>query len=507
MVVRELITALGFKFDPTGADKADQAVDKLRSGLKGLAAAFAGSQAIKFLNGMIQQTAAVGDGLDKAQARVGMTARALQELRYAGEQSGVATRNLDISLQRFNRRTAEAVQGTGVAKAAFEQMGVRLRDISTGAVRPMEEILGDVADRMAAIDDEGERVRLAFQFFDTDGAPMVNMLKGGSAALEQMRAEARELGVVMSDELIAASVQLTSQKQRLRDTLIGLRNVYATQMIPWMDRGIQRFVEWVRVNRELLQQRIEQFARGVAAAFDVVWGAARGVVQAIDSLGKSFGETGRVGVWLMTVFGALALIMGLNRMLTVGTIAAIILLLEDFFGMIVGKDSLILHTLNAWGGAWRSLWRDFMAEEFDFSEHPFLKFVQSLGMYVAEAVRRIGFLADLIAGKDFKAALDRMERADPFLVRDQVRARAQGVDPATVMSVAPIMSMAPGQITPRPGAVAGGGAPNVNMSVELHYTAADGGMSSEEFEERARRAIADGTREALRGLPLSPGVP
>jgi hypothetical protein len=69
-----------------------------------------------------------------------------------------------MALQRFTRRAAEAAQGTGEAKDALAQMGIALRDQS-GNLRRSEDLLGDVADAFARIEDPAERVRLAFKLF------------------------------------------------------------------------------------------------------------------------------------------------------------------------------------------------------------------------------------------------------------------------------------------------------------------------------------------------------
>ena len=75
--------------------------------------------------------------------------------------SGVEQQTLDMALQRFTRRAAEAAQGTGEAKDALAQMGIALRDQS-GNLRRSEDLLGDVANAFARIEDPAERVRLAF---------------------------------------------------------------------------------------------------------------------------------------------------------------------------------------------------------------------------------------------------------------------------------------------------------------------------------------------------------
>jgi Conserved hypothetical protein 2217 (DUF2460) len=106
-----------------------------------------------------------------------------------------------MTLQRFIRRTAEAAQGTGEAKDALAQMGIALRD-QDGHLRRSEDLLADVADALARIEDPAERVRLAFKLFDSEGVALVNLLSDGSGGLDQMRERARDLGIVLDEHLV-----------------------------------------------------------------------------------------------------------------------------------------------------------------------------------------------------------------------------------------------------------------------------------------------------------------
>jgi hypothetical protein len=80
-------------------------------------------------------------------------------------------------------------------------MGIALRDQS-GNLRSSEDLLADVADALARIEDPAERVRLAFKLFDSEGVALVNLLSDGSSALEEMRERARDLGIVLDEHLV-----------------------------------------------------------------------------------------------------------------------------------------------------------------------------------------------------------------------------------------------------------------------------------------------------------------
>ncbi len=127
-----------------------------------------------------------------------------------------------MALQRFTRRAAEAAKGTGEAKDALAQMGIVLRDQS-GRIRATEDLLGDVAEAFKGIEDPAERVRLAFKLFDSEGVAMVNMLSSGADALETVRRRARDLGIVLEEDLVRNA-------ERARDELDTLGKVISANL-------------------------------------------------------------------------------------------------------------------------------------------------------------------------------------------------------------------------------------------------------------------------------------
>jgi hypothetical protein len=150
---------------------------------------------------LVDRSISAADAIGKTADKIGVGVEALQELRFAAKASGIEQQTLDMALQRFTRRAAEAAQGTGEAKDALAQLGIALRDQS-GNLRRSEDLLGDIADAFARIEDPAERVRLAFKLFDSEGVALVNLLRNGSGTLEEMRERARDLGIVLDEALV-----------------------------------------------------------------------------------------------------------------------------------------------------------------------------------------------------------------------------------------------------------------------------------------------------------------
>lgn len=333
--LREIITAFGLDVDKGSFAAADSKVEVLRTGIRTLARAFAGGFVAQQIKNIVTQTAELGDNLDDTSQAIGVSTAALQELGHAASLSGVTQDTMERSLQQLARRSAEAARGTGLAKDTFAELGIQLRD-SQGKMRPTEELVTDIANAMQGMTSDSDRVRVAAKLFGNEGARMVGMLRQGGPALEAMRQEARELGGVMGEDLIRASVDYTDTMTRFRMVLSGVRNTLASELIPAATKWLKLAIEWVRTNRELIT--------------DMTLRALRALGSMLSSLGQLFGFLASMAMRFMALLSPLEQSMvGLlavmaAAVLIVGAKAAAFLflltVLEDVVGFFQGKKSV-----------------------------------------------------------------------------------------------------------------------------------------------------------------------
>ena len=84
----------------------------LRTGIRTLGGALIGAATVGGLGALIDRSISAADAIGKTADKIGVGVEALQELRFAAKASGVEQQTLDMALQRFTRRAAEAAQGT-----------------------------------------------------------------------------------------------------------------------------------------------------------------------------------------------------------------------------------------------------------------------------------------------------------------------------------------------------------------------------------------------------------
>lgn len=186
-----------------------------------------------------KEQAAVIDQTAKFADRIGISTEALTQFHHASELTGVGTKNLDMSLQRMTRRIAEAAQGSGEAAPALEQLGLDAQKL--GEMTPDEQ-LHVLADAFTEVEDQSERVRLAFKLFDSEGVGMVNMLAGGSAGLREMANEADQLGITLS-RIDAAKVEAANDSMyKIGAITSSMSKELTTQLAPIVEAVANEFV-------------------------------------------------------------------------------------------------------------------------------------------------------------------------------------------------------------------------------------------------------------------------
>jgi hypothetical protein len=169
------------------------------------------------------------DALSKTAQKIGTTTEALSRLQYAGELTGVATNTMNMALQRFVRRTAEASRGTGEAVGALRELGINATQLQK---LPLDQRMAVLADAFANVSSESDQLRLAFKLFDSEGASLVNTLRGGSDALNQMYDDAESLGIVMGQTASSNVEKANDAFYRLTQLARGLMMQFSGALAP-----------------------------------------------------------------------------------------------------------------------------------------------------------------------------------------------------------------------------------------------------------------------------------
>lgn len=229
--------------------KFDRSFDKLNAKMAKFGSAIRvafGALAIRQIATFATDTVGQIDRIAKTADKIGLTTDSLQELRFAASQSGVEQKTLDMAMQRFSRRVGEAAQGSGELVKTLEQYNIATKD-SQGNTRSLDAVLGDLADAIRNAESEQEALRIAFKAFDSEGAALVNLMREGGKGLDEYRRKARELGLVLDEQLIRNAEEANNKLDVLNRTM-SMQWTQAvaenTEAIVKMAEAFAQIVKW-----------------------------------------------------------------------------------------------------------------------------------------------------------------------------------------------------------------------------------------------------------------------
>jgi hypothetical protein len=171
---------------------------------------------------LVRESLSAAEAVQDLADRAGVSAEFLQEMRYAASQAGAETRDWDDAISRLNRRLglfqqylASGTGEAGPAANAFRAMGLEAR-IASGELADAESVFREVVRALGDMESESRRSALASQLFGEDSGPrLASLLARGEEGISSLTDRARELGLVLTDEMIAKGAEASDQMETL----------------------------------------------------------------------------------------------------------------------------------------------------------------------------------------------------------------------------------------------------------------------------------------------------
>lgn len=318
--------------------------------------------------------ASTGDALDKMSQRIGITAEQLQEFSYAATHAGAAPEDLEDALKDLGTHMAEIANGLDTSSSAFtlfQKLGIEMKD-AAGNMRPVEQVFLDLADAIQRNEDPALRAKMAMATMGASGRKLIPMLAGGSDGLKQMAAQARDLGLVMSNDAVASAATMTDHMDDMRAVIGSVGNAIGAKLAPTVIRMSDRFRDLAAANREAFSQKFASVAERLAQTIEKIdfEGIASAVLTFADYAIRAFNAIGGFN----TVLYAMGAIMAGKTLMSVIALGSSIISMVQTFGALVtaartvavamagafGPVGLVLTAVAAIAGVvianWDSIW-------------------------------------------------------------------------------------------------------------------------------------------------------
>lgn len=225
-------------------DETLNAFNSVKGNLK-LVGTLAASIGVGAFATVVKQAADFADEMGKAAQKVGITTKALSELKYAADLSDVSFDTLQTGLRKLSTNMLDAAEGTKEAQDAFKLIGIQYTD-TAGKLRPAQDVIKEIADKFAAMEDGSTKTAIAVKLLGKSGAELIPLLNSGAAGLASMADEANRLGVVIDEKAAAAAEQFNDNLTRLEASFQGFKISAGQSVIPALAQITDAMAEAVK---------------------------------------------------------------------------------------------------------------------------------------------------------------------------------------------------------------------------------------------------------------------
>lgn len=202
--------------------------DGIAAGFKRMALPLLGTAGLTEITRRAFETAKGVARIGDEAKRAGVPLRDFQEWKYVAEQNRIAVDSVVDGLKELNLRADEFITtGKGPAAEALNRLGYSATQLQEKLKDPSELLL-EIIGRMRRL-NVAARIRVADELFGTAGERFVKLVEQGEHGLRQTIDRAHELGLVLSDNVVASADEVSRKFDELvsRVSMFGKRAAVA----------------------------------------------------------------------------------------------------------------------------------------------------------------------------------------------------------------------------------------------------------------------------------------
>jgi len=249
-----------------GLKKGETQMQRFKQVAGNVAAGIAAAFSINALRNMINDFAELGDSFDKMSQRTGVSVEALSGLKFAAEQSGASIETVEMGIRNMQRVLLDVQQGSSTAATTLQMLGLNIQQLQT--LSPEQQFIR-MAEAISQVKDPSRQAALAMELFGRSGTQLLPMLQQGEAGIEALIAEARRLGIVMSQEDARAAAEFADAMNRLSSVFKGIATQVASVITPILTKLSNLFTSLDKGTRELIVQ-VGLFGAAFLAAIYII---------------------------------------------------------------------------------------------------------------------------------------------------------------------------------------------------------------------------------------------
>ena len=271
--------ALGGESEKAGKTAGKSMLGGIATVVGGGAAALAGAATV--IGGTMiagaKGVAEYGDNIDKMSQKIGISAEEYQKWDYVMARAGTS---VDVMKNGMKTLSAQAQNNSD----AFKKLGISQEE---AAKMSNNELFMKAVQHLSGMEEGAERTTLATQLLGKAGLEMGPLFNGGTEAIEEQMKMAEEYGMIMSDDMVAASATFQDSMETLGRTMKGIGNSLLGELLPTMTEVTDGLANIFAGN---VQEGAAQISQGIQDLVGSIAAAIPGVIEVGKELVLSLGK-------------------------------------------------------------------------------------------------------------------------------------------------------------------------------------------------------------------------
>lgn len=242
-----------------------------------------GAAVVGTTKGFIDWADEIGDAAEA----LGMSTQALQTWQFAAATVGVGGSKMTASIAKFSKtimdggkKTDETLKKLGINAARLRKLG-------------LDDQLAVVAESFKNYKG-ADRAALSMKLFGKSGYMLAGVLAKGKKGLDEFREAGEKTGAVLDDEAAKKAGEAAAAMDMLGITLIGLRNIFAIEMVPAFQEMASSLGQFVQSHgkevREWAKKFGESLKNDVVPALVTFMKNLPGMISELSKVAKEFWE-------------------------------------------------------------------------------------------------------------------------------------------------------------------------------------------------------------------------
>jgi len=249
--------------DALGAVGINLSDDAVLWGTWAVAGVAAVAEISKKLFELTEQTAEYGDNIDKMSQKLGLSTEAYQKWDYVIGQAGGDIDSMSAGFKTMTGALADAQNGTQSAIDKFTALGLSIEDIKS---LDSEQMFEKVIASLQNMDDQTQKAAAANDLFGKSGQNLLPLLNQTNEETQELIDTTSELGLIMSEDSIEASVKFKDTQDTIQQALDATTRSLGEQLMPYF----QELLDWVMDHMPEIQNIITTGIDFIIGAIELV---------------------------------------------------------------------------------------------------------------------------------------------------------------------------------------------------------------------------------------------